>query len=350
MKIQFLLTYDHELPLGSLKTSYNKALFEPTERLNELASRLDVPITLFTDILCADRYRQWDEGNFYIPYCKQLQDTIKAGSDVQLHIHPHWLTSEYRNGTVFPSKDYSLSQFADNALFPIDHIIKGGISHINEICRQVVPNYNVTAYRAGGFNIEPSSDLIFSSLLRNGIKYDSSIGPSYYYASALSLVDFRKVPSLPNWHISEDGDFRVNSKCGILEIPVATIPKTPFEMPTRFKLKKYAHRAPEKHGTMLHEGNPPTKMQKLHMLFSSRFLTFDNHTLSAEYLMRMLNYNVQKFKQHDTIILASCSHPKTMGNYSFELMEQFVNLARKKYPEIEFTSFNLIDRKRSNVD
>jgi hypothetical protein len=90
---------------------------------------------------------------------------------------------------------------------------------------------------------------------------------------------------------------------------------------------------------MVHEGKPGSRLQQLRMLFSSRMLTFDNHTLSAKYLMRILDYNVRKFSHRETLNLATCSHPKTMGDYSFSLMEQFIELARKKYPDIEFTTF-----------
>jgi hypothetical protein len=344
MKIKILLTYDHELPLGKLRTSFDKALFSPTEKILALSAKKNVPVTLFTDILCAEQYRKWDNVNFYQPYVNQLQATIAAGSDVQLHLHPHWLTSNNSNGIVTPSADYSLAHFANHPIHDIESIIKNASLQLNEICTPALQNYRVVAYRAGGFNIEPASNKIFSSLIKNGILYDSSIPFFFYFASSLSLVDFRKLPDLPNWYIDTSGNFRVAGLEGLLEIPVAAIPKTPFEIPTRFKLKKYQSRAPENHGSMLHEGKPAGLIQRMHMLFSSRILTFDNHTLSPAYLMRILDYNVNRFKNHEIITLATCSHPKTMGNYSFYLMESFIDMARAKYPDIEFTTFSLLTK------
>ena len=344
MKIRLFLTFDHELPLGSLKTSYQKALFDPTEKLLESAAKNDVPITLFTDILCALRYRQWDKQGFYEPYAEQLQKALKLGHDVQLHLHPHWLTSGYENGVVNPSKDYSLANFENNCSQNIGEIVRNGISELEEICKKSNDQYKALAFRAGGYNIEPGSKEIFSQLYKNGIKYDSSVVLKYYFVSALSLVDFRKIPAMPNWYIGEDGNFRQHAENGILEIPVAAIPKTPFEIPTRFKLKHFAHRAPENHGSMLHEGKPGSRMQQLRMLFSARMLTFENHTLSPEYLMRILDYNVRKFRNFETLNLAACSHPKTMGDYSFILMERFIEMARKKYPGIEFSTFERLNK------
>lgn len=339
MKIRLLLTFDHELPLGSLKTSYKRALFDPTERLFESAAKHDFPISLFTDVLCALRYKDWDNEGFYEPYVNQLQKAVSLGHDVQLHLHPHWLTSDYENGTVIPSRDYSLADFENNKKLNIGDIVNQGTRLLEDVCRKANDNYNVLAFRAGGYNIEPGSKEIFSQLAKNGIKYDSSVVLKYYFVSSLSLIDFRKLPHMPNWFIGDNGNFRKAANSGILVIPVAAIPKTPFEIPTRFKLKHFANRAPESHGSMIHEGNPGNRLQQLRMLFSSRMLTFDNHTLSAKYLMRILDYNVQKFSRFETLNLATCSHPKTMGDYSFSLMEKFIKMARKKYPDIEFTTF-----------
>lgn len=339
MKIRILLSFDHELPLGSLKTSYNKAIFEPTEKLFDLAKREAFPITLFTDVLCALRYKEWDRQNFYEPYISQLQKAISWHHDVQLHLHPHWLTSAFENGKVIPSNKYSLSDFENNLEYSIESIVNRGVKFLQEVCRKVDSSYDVLAFRAGGYNIEPGSKEIFTELRKNGIKFDSSVVLKYYFVSALSLVDFRKLPPMPNWYIGKDGNFRKPADSGILEIPIAAIPKTPFEIPTRFKLKHYIHRAPENHGSMLHEGKPGKRIEHLRMLFSARMLTFDNHTLSVDYLMRILDYNVRRFSKFETLNLASCSHPKTMGDYSFSLLERFVEMARKKYPDIEFTTF-----------
>ena len=49
MNIKILLTFDYELPLGGV-SSYNKGIFEPTEKLLSLVNKLGIPIVLFSDI------------------------------------------------------------------------------------------------------------------------------------------------------------------------------------------------------------------------------------------------------------------------------------------------------------
>jgi hypothetical protein len=344
MKLKLILTFDHELPLGGVRTSYQEALFEPTKRLFNLAEKLEVPVVLFTDVLCALKFKEWDEEHFYKPYTEQLQEAVKRGHDVQLHLHPHWLTSRFENNTFIPSKDYKIADFASNPTFSIETIIEMGIEFLRLECAQAQSNYTCNAFRAGGYNIESETARIFSSLYKHGIRYDSSIIKGYYFRSALSEVNCQHMPSAPNWYIGTDGNIRKEAPAGILEVPIGSIPKTPFEVPTRFKLKKMASQAPQDHGYQIHEGNPTDFMSKVRMLFSARMLSFDNYTLSLEYLMKILDYNVRKYSRNDLVILSVSGHPKSMGDYSFQLMESFITRVRQKYPDVEFTSFSRLDQ------
>lgn len=340
MKLKIILTFDHELPLGGIRTSYKEAIFDPTNRLFELAGKLRVPVVLFTDVLCGTRFKEWDRDSFYNPYVKQLQQAILEQHDVQLHLHPHWLTSSFSNDAFIPSKDYRLADFKSNKVYPIDKIIKTGIDFLKEVCSEVNPGYKCVAFRAGGYNLEDATSEIITSLCKNGILFDSSISKGYYYRSGLSEINYTNMPAAPNWFIGFDGNTRKEADSGLFEVPVASIPKTLFEVPTRFKLKKLAAQAPKDHGFQIHDGNPADLKSKIKMMFSSRMLSFDNYTLSIDYLMKNLDYNVQKYQKYETAILSVSGHPKSMGDYSFRLMELFVQNVRRKYPETEFTTFS----------
>lgn len=340
MKLKIILTFDHELPLGGVRTSYEEAMFDPTNRLFDLAEKLSVPIVLFTDVLCGIKFKDWNKQSFYDPYVKQLQDAVKLHHDVQLHLHPHWLTSTFENNSFITSKDYRLADFKNHKLFTIDQIIKQGVDFLKEICTEADPGYTCSAFRAGGYNIEEATSEIFTSLYNNGIRYDSSISKGYYFRSGLSEVNCLNMPESPNWIIGLDGNLRKQAVTGIFEVPIASIPKTPFEVPTRFKLKKLADQAPKDHGFQIHEGNPTDLKSKIKMMFSARMLSFDNYTLSIDYLMKNIDFNARKYRKYETAILSISGHPKSMGDYSFLLMESFVNRVRQKYPEVEFTTFS----------
>jgi hypothetical protein len=339
------LTFDHELPLGGLRASYGEALFEPAQRVMDVADRLGVKVTLFTDILCAHRYRTWDCARFYEPYAQQLREALGRGHDVQLHIHPHWLTTGYADGTFHPSADFALADFKDRAAFGgIDGVVRLSVGQLNEICLAADASYRCVAFRAGGYNLYPATDTIFDALYRAGIRYDSSMARGYYFRSALSEVDFRRLPAMPNW-IVDPANLRVaRDGEGILEIPIATIPKTPFELPTRFKLKRYAHRAATDRGAMIHQDGRIDAASKIRMFFSARMLSFDNHTLSVDYLLRILRHHVSRYKNAGEVMTSLISHPKSMGAYSFEMMEKFISAVRKAYPDVEFATFSQLGR------
>ena len=343
MKIRIFLTFDHELPLGKLNASYENALFAPTQRVIEVANHYGVKTTLFSDILCAYRYKEWDYAHFYTPYINQLQYAVRNGHDVQLHIHPHWLTSTFDGMCFFPSGDFMLSDFKNDTKYgDIPGIIRLSIDSLNKICIPANENYQCIAFRAGGFAVSPDSDILFNSLYEQGIRYDSSMAKGYYFGSNLSAVDYRQLPGAPNWTIDpENYHLPLSGKPGILEIPIATKPKSLFEIPTRFKLKKYAFRAVENKGNMIHTDNTADFYSKVKKLLSARMLTFDNHTLSLDYLLEIVRYNINRYKnKYDEMLFSVISHPKTMGDYSFELMEGFISSVQKSFPNVVFTTFS----------
>ena len=349
MNVKLFLTFDHELPLGGLHTSYRKALFEPTQRVMDTADRFGVKVTLFTDILCAYRYREWDYARFYAPYVRQLQYAVRQGHDVQLHIHPHWLTAGYAGNTFLPSGGFTLADFKDDAsVGGIEGIIRLSVDRLSEICLAADASWRCVAYRAGGYNISPGTDTIFDALYRAGIRYDSSMARGYYFRSGLSEVDFRRLPAKANWIIDPANLRAERSGNGILEIPIATMPKTPFELPTRLKLRRYAHRAVEDRGWMIHrEGDGKAGLaSKIRMMLAHRMLSFDNHTLSPDYLLRIFRHHAARYGKAGEVMTSLISHPKSMGEYSFQLMEKFLSRIRACYPGVEFATFSRLHGQR----
>lgn len=339
MKLKLILSFDHELPLGGVRTSYKEALFDPTYRLFDLAEELQVPIVLFTDIICAMRFREWDAQQFFDPYTTQLKEAVKKRHDVQLHLHPHWITTEFMNNTFKPSTDYRLTDFENHKEWPVEKIVKQGVALLNKICLAADPSFKCIAFRAGGYNLEGDTSMIFSTLYQNGIRFDSSLTKGYYFRSGLSEINYFNLPDAPNWFIGLSGEIRKPEKKGIYEIPIASIPKKLLDVPTYFKLNKLSNRRPRNHGYQIHEDNSAGLKSRIKMILSSRMLSFDNYTLSIDYLMKILGYNARKYNIYDTAILSISGHPKSMSEYSFNLLGNFVNRVRDKYPLADFVTF-----------
>lgn len=350
MKCKLFLTFDHELPLGGLRTSAKEALFDPTDKVLNIAEQMGVRVTLFTDILCAYRYNDWDKNNFFYPYEDQLHKALCNDHDVQLHLHPHWLTSTFEGHSYLPSKEFSLADFMGHPEWDIKKIIEHGVNFLSELCSVPLSDYQCLAFRAGGYHLDPGSAEIFKNLAAQGIRYDSSVCKNYRFSSGLSTIDFRVMPKKPNWFIDSGGNYKQDAAAGIREIPIAGIPKTIFEIPTRFKLKKYASRAPMNHGNQIHAGRPASFKKKVAQLFSSRMLSFDNYTFSADYLLKILDYNLQKYRMYDEVMLCAIGHPKSMGEYSMGMLETFIKKVQDKYPaQVEFYTYRQLFAEQNNL-
>jgi hypothetical protein len=306
----------------------------------QLAEKMGVAITLFTDILAAVRYKEWDYENFYQLYKQQLHTALANGHDVQLHIHPHWLTSSYTDALFVPSKDFCLGDFKSDVTFGgVEGVVSLAVNELKGICSEKDSNYECLAYRAGGYNMQPCTKEILKSLYRAGILFDSSVAKGYYFKSDVSEVNYLSMPDCCNWVLNPENINEACEESGILEIPIATKPKSLFEVPTVFKMKKYVNRAPKQHGSMIHSGEKVDLWSRIKMMSASRMLSFDNYTVSSEYLMDILKYNVQKCKSENELLLSVISHPKSMSDYSFQLMERFVEDVKKKYPGAEFVTY-----------
>jgi hypothetical protein len=63
-------------------------MFDPTYRLLDLAEKLELPVVLFTDVLCGIRFKEWDKSSFYEPMSGNYRMLPESHHDVQLHLHP----------------------------------------------------------------------------------------------------------------------------------------------------------------------------------------------------------------------------------------------------------------------
>jgi hypothetical protein len=336
MKVKLLLSFDHELPLGSVYKSYAHALFTPTQRILEAANKEDVKVCLFTDILSYIFFKKHNITEFTEPYVKQLQEAVRNGHDVQLHLHPHWLNSKYEHGRFIPSSNFALADFAKKN-FPenIEGIIEQGIAELNTICRAVQFDYQCIAFRAGGFNLYPETSRILNALYENGIRIDSSIPKGLYFRSALSLINYKDMPSQCNWYIPLQGPLSAMTNTGLFEIPIATTPAGLWTNLKHLYFKRKNNRHAYNSGNTIHSDNV-SKLDKLRFVFSVRMLGFDTYSLDVDDLVKMLKYNINKYQKEKIIILSTISHPKNMGPHAVDIMTGFIRTARKQYPDLLF--------------
>ena len=340
-RINLFLTFDYELPLGGWTVSPEAALIEPTRKLLVCCEKLHVRAVFFIDVLSFIRFRELENDSFEQSVRRQLTEIVRQGHDIQLHLHPHWFTSSFENGIYKPSKDFRLADFNEKE---IAAMVAQGIDYLNDVAKTVNPDYTCLAFRAGGFNLE-NSPMIFKILTENGIQIDSSLCHGYYFASDISTVDYSNLPNQSNWFFTH-GNYNVPTCTGMYEIPIAGKKKSILEVPTFIKVNFLRDRMPENRGKVIHANHKLSFQKKIKKALSARMLSFDNYTCSARFLMNILHDNIKRFSSQEEISLAIISHPKTMDWYNYQLMEDVIVSAKKRYgDQLVFTTFQAFVKK-----
>ena len=105
-------------------------------------------------------------------------------------------------------------------------------------------------------------------------------------------------------------------------------------------MRKLRSRIPLSHGDVIHESGAVSYIDKLRMMICDRMVSFDNYTLSSDYMIKALEYNLNKFGGGDELLLSIIAHPKSMGDYSYRLMQEFVDKVRLRFDDVEFLTFS----------
>lgn len=147
-----------------------------------------------------------------------LRETIRQGSDVQLHLHPQWLDASYEETGKW---GLNLNKWAIGRVNPVEAegALRRGRDYLESLLKPVDPDYACHAFRAGAYCIQPSSAVI-DILLKLGFKCDTSVtkgmvdGDFFDYRGAYSNI-------LP-WFVAPSTDVRYQAKNvnGLLEIPI----------------------------------------------------------------------------------------------------------------------------------
>ena len=95
-----------------------------------------------------------------------------------------------------------------------------GAKYLNAIASEVVPGYEVCAFRAGGWAIQPFEKLK-SAFLSTGIRVDSSCAYGMHSNLPDSFFDFRDIPSRDPYRF-EDDVLKEDNNGSFIEVPITT--------------------------------------------------------------------------------------------------------------------------------
>ena len=222
--MKVLLTLDYELFLGNRTGTIDKCLTNPMKMLVAQTNRFGVKYTLFADAAYLYRLNELSNefpslANDFQKMKNELSALVKAGHDVQLHIHPQWYYSS------FDGQRWKL----DQNHYKLSDVPKEEVSFLFKNSKTLLDNivgYETHAFRAGGFSLQPFS--IFKGLFKeNGLTVDSSACPGTRYESTHQCYDYTSCPKKSRYRFEDDVTME-NEAGHFTEIPINMYPVSPW--------------------------------------------------------------------------------------------------------------------------
>lgn len=221
----FILTLDYEL-FGDGSGDIEALMIKPTERLLLLAEKYGIKYTFFFEVIEYWKFQEALEVGNLMGYSfnpveaikSQIHDIVRKGHDVQLHLHPQWLEAEYCgrtwkvDGSRWRLGDYRITQ--GMSLFDL---IKKGKETLESLIKPVNPEYRCMAIRAGGYNAQPSFEIV-RAMEACHIKVDSSLYAGGVEEGPLSRYDYSNIPDAQYWQVGRELTEHGNSS--VIELPI----------------------------------------------------------------------------------------------------------------------------------
>jgi hypothetical protein len=325
--MNIFLTYDYELFFGESTGSVDKCLIEPTNRLLNLSKLFNVKMTFFVDVGYLIKLKEFaiDNSELAIDQQKvleQLKCIIESGNSIQLHIHPHWERSSYKDGKwqIITDNAYKLADFSDDE---IRRIVTSYKNYLDDLI-----GLKTTAFRAGGWCIQPFTRLktLFKEL---EIKIDSSVFPGGKFNSIHYSFDFTKAPKKSTYRFDSDECEEVENGY-FTEYPISSWKYSPLFY---WRLYAWGRIIPSQH-KMLGDGIFLAQPGRKKSVLTN--YTW-NHVSSDGFYASKLTTCLNEFEKRKFSNMVIIGHPKSMTNYSFRKLENFI---QKNHTKHDFVTFN----------
>ncbi len=312
------ITFDYELFFGSKSGTVQKCMLEPTQRLIQLAEKLNAKFTFFVDAgyLYQLQQHQHDAAckENYVLVCNQLKELIAKGHEIGLHIHPHWEDSYFKNGQWhINTKRYKLSNFSKEEVHLIfERYHKSLTNACGKPCQ---------SYRAGGWCIQPFTHLK-EALIEQHIFTDSSVYKNGYHQFTAQAYDFRNAATKTEWMFEND-ECKEETTGRFTELAITAHKLSPFfywHLYLRMKLNP-SYYVPIGDGSWLKDKR---KIYK-------QFYSSTNHFACCDgYFASRLETIYKKLKSQNKKRMVVLGHPKSLAPCSFDALENFINSVKKE--------------------
>jgi len=265
--IRVIFTLDYEIN-GNGEGCSRELMVEPTARLLRLFDEYGARLTIMADIGEILKFKEYAErrgkDDYHIAEIRdQLQEAVRTGHDVQLHIH-----SSYFNATHDGRRwiqDWSEYNFAGLSPRRMGEMVERGKSFLESILCPVRADYRCEVFRAANWSVSPSANVV-SALVQNRIRIDTSV---FKFGRRDGLVNFDYADAASNmtpWRADSGAIWKQNQQGPIWEVPIYSENRTlpAFLSMNRIYrvLETRRHRIPEDIGDEAKNGNGSAKRAK----------------------------------------------------------------------------------------
>lgn len=220
MKIGLVLSNDWEL-FGNGAGDYFEIQHHPLQQLLDVVEGYGAPLTVMAEIGQQWAHQRLGEHESWArdiacAWESILQDTIRRGSDVQLHLHPQWLNATYEHHQWQVDRDrLSVSVLPEAELA---WVLRRGKADLEAVLKPIDAQYECLAFRSGWYCMQPSQ-AVTRHLLKAGFVCDTSVVPD---AHETPLYDYRGSYSncIPWFANRDDVRHKNDTPSGLLEIPI----------------------------------------------------------------------------------------------------------------------------------
>jgi len=349
------MTADYEV-FGDGSGDVRSCLIDPTDALLSTMDRHGAGLTIFFEVCEYWAFKEAEADGLlshlgYSPSWlmeEQARRAVAAGHDVQLHLHPQWGGSRYRDGRWWMNFDsWRLPNLADDPAGGDDSlslrgIFRRGKETLETMLRPVDPDYRCVAFRAGAWCIQPEEDIL-KAMSENNFLIDSTVAPGLHSDDGLNYYDFRGVGSgNALWKIS-DSVTNHDPRGALFEIPISTMRVAGW----RLFLNKLSRRLSRRSGVRAPQAAghyPAIRSASLagevvrHLL--PQPVMFDYCTLKASEMEGFVTQAVAEDKQGTIRPLVAIGHPKNLA--AIDELKIFMDICTERYVTrgvIRFSTF-----------
>jgi len=357
MKLGFIFTDDWEL-FGNGSGNIEERQIVPAYRFMDISEKYGAKYTFMAEVCQylsfkkkAKEFPELEKGAKQ--WEKVLQDAIRRGHDVQLHLHPQWQGAIYENGSWKVNLEYwSLPLLSPEH---IRGLVREGKKTLETLLKPIDPNYSCTCFRSGAWLMQPSSTIL-KILHEEGISCDTSVLPGCKCGNMFGRYNYEDAHSnlFPWWTKENDINQQELSpdKRTVIEMPIYAESKY---FPTFYPhiLKKFRKRRRWLNEIYPPEDQPGLKVYKqsllkeyantlLKLTLGKRTIVFDHGQLSADHMLAMvkrIRKRAKSLNYDGTVPIISITHSKI--SYFYDEYDKFLRGLREQYgDEVVFLSFS----------